>query len=86
MYLVYESLYGDLQQECDSTNVIGVYKTKEEAMFIMKSMVDEDIEYNNYVLDEERNNIEDGYVRLFFNNQENWNCYYEIFVKKLEVE
>lgn len=86
MYLVYESLYGDLQQECDSTNIIGVYKTKEEAMFIMKSSVDEDIEYNNYVLDENKNNIEDGHVRLFYKFQGNWNNCYEIYVKKLEVE
>lgn len=87
MYLVYESLYGDLLQECDSTNIIGLYRSKEEALGIAKYNIDEDIRCNNYVLDDENNDIErDGYARLFYNNQENWNDYYEVFVAKVEVK
>jgi hypothetical protein len=87
MYLVYESLYGDLLQDCDSTVIIGLYNNKEKAIEKAKSLIDIDTMCNNYVLDDERNVIErDGYVRLFYNNQENWGDYYEIFVKKMEVE
>ena len=87
MYLVYESLYGELLQESDSTIIIGLYKDKEKAIERAKCSIDADTMCNNYVLDDERNDIErDGYVRLFYNNQENWGDYYEIFVQKMEVE
>lgn len=87
MYLVYESLYGELLQECDSTNIIGLYKTKKAALEAAKYNISEDTRCNNYVLDDERNDIErDGYVRLFYDYQENWGDYYEVFVQKMEVE
>ena len=87
MHLVYESLYGELLQESDSTLIIGLYKDKETAMERAKCSIDADTMCNNYVLDDERNDIErDGYVRLFYNNQENWGDYYEIFVTRMEVE
>lgn len=87
MYLVYESLYGELLQDCNSTNIIGLYRTKEAALEAAKYNINEDMRCSNYVLDEERNDIErDGYVRLFYNNQENWGDYYEVFVTKMEVK
>ena len=87
MYLLYESLYGDLLQECDSTNIIGLYDTLEKAIEKAKYYIEQDTKCNNYVLDDERKNIEeDNFVRLFYNNQENWNDYYEIIIKKIEVE
>jgi hypothetical protein len=87
MYLVYESLYGELLQECDSTNIIGLYRTKKAALEAAKYNINEDTRCNNYVLDDEHNDIErDGYVRLFYNNQENWNDYYEVFVVEVEVK
>jgi len=87
MYLLYESLYGDLLQECDSTNIIGLYDTLEKAIEKAKYNIEQDTKCNNYVLDDERKNIEeDNFVRLFYNNQENWNDYYEIIIKKIEVE
>ena len=87
MYLLYESLYGDLLQECDSTNIIGLYDTLEKAIEKAKYYIEQDTKCNNYVLDDERKNIEeDNFVRLFYNNQENWNDYYEIIIQKIEVE
>ena len=87
MYLLYESLYGDLLQECDSTNIIGLYDTLEKAIEKAKYNIEQETKCNNYVLDDERKNIEeDNFVRLFYNNQENWNDYYEIIIKKIEVE
>ena len=52
MYLVYESLYGNLLQECDSTNIIGLYGTRELALEKAKYLINEDIRCNNYILDE----------------------------------
>lgn len=87
MYLVYESLYGILLDECDSTNIIGLYKNKEDAIKKAKENIYIDTVENDYVLDEERNDIErDGYVRIFHEEQENWDCYYELFIEKLEVK
>ena len=85
MYLLYESLYGELLCECDSTSIIGLYKTKERALKKAKELIEEDLK-NNYVIDNENYDIENGYARLFYNNQENWGCYYEIFIKKMVVE
>ena len=88
MYLVYESLYGELLYECESTNIIGLYNTKEKAIDKVNKMIKQQLgNDSNYVLDREHNNInEDNFVRLFYNNQDNWNCYYEIFIIKVEVE
>ena len=87
MYLVYESLYGQLLDECDSTNIIGLYRTKEAAMEKVNQMIQSEINEGNYVLDRDRNDIErDGYVRYFWKDQENWDCYYELFIEKMEVK
>ena len=89
VYVVYESYYGELIQETgDSTNLIGVYSDIEKAQEKVKNIVSADL-LNNYVLDKEAPNIiteTGGYYRLFYNNQENWCCYYEISVETREVE
>lgn len=83
MYLVYESLYGDLLQECDSTNIIGLYSDLNKAKEVMNNLIKEDIEQNNYVLDY----VEcDTFKRLFWNKQENWNCYYEIYIEEIKCQ
>ena len=88
MYLLYESYYGEIVLDCgDSTHIIGLYSSKEKAIKKAKEIMKIDIEENNYVLDKEHNNIEeDLYVIMFFNNQENWNCYYEIAIDKIELD
>ena len=87
MYLLYESLYGELLQECESTDIIGLYDSKEKAIEKAKYLINEDVRCNNYVLDDEKKDIEkDNLVRLFYNNQENWNDFYEIIIKKMELE
>ena len=86
MYLVYESLYGDLLLECDSTNIIGLYGTKERALEKAHELIQEEINEGQYVLDHDRNTIEDGYVRFFYKDQENWGCYYELFLEEMEVK
>lgn len=86
MYLVYESLYGDLLSECDSTTIIGLYDTKEKALAKVNELIQTEINEGIYVLDQDRNTIEDGYVRFFYKEQENWGSYYELFLEKLEVK
>ena len=88
MYLLYESYYGEIVLDVgDSTNIIGLYSSKEKAIEKAKELIGTDIKNNNYVLDIENNNIEeDGYVIMFWNNQENWSCYYEIVIEKLELD
>ena len=86
MYLLYESLYGVLVDECgESTSIIGLYETEKQAIEKANEFMKKGIE-NHYVLDVERDNIErDNYVRLFYYNQENWSDYYEILIKKIEL-
>ena len=88
MYLLYESYYGEIVLDVgDSTNIIGLYSSKEKAIEKAKELIETDVKNNNYVLDIENNNIEeDGYVIMFWNNQENWSCYYEIFIKKMKLD
>ena len=87
MYLLYESLYGDLLCDCQSTNVVGLYDNKKKAIKKATEIIKEDIETNDYVLDSLYADFEDcDYVRLFWNRQENWSCYYEIFIKKMDLE
>lgn len=86
VYLLYESLYGELLCECDSTSIIGLYDTLEKAIERAKYEIEQDTKCNNYVLDNENYDIENGYARLFYNNQENWGCYFEMFIKEMEVK
>lgn len=89
VYVVYESYYGELIQDTgDSTQIIGVYSSLEKAKEKVNNIVQADLE-NNYVLDDETENIineNGGYFRLFYNNQENWQCYYEVVAEVREVE
>lgn len=87
MYLLYESLYGELLCDCESTLIVGLYKTKEQAINKANELMSQDIQEYGYVLDNERDNLErDSFVRLFRDAQENWNCYYEIIIQKIELE
>ena len=87
MYLLYESLYGELQYENDVTEIIGLYKTKKGATKKAKELIKNELKNGDYVLDDERKDLEnDSFVRFFYGKQENWNCYYEIIITKLEVQ
>lgn len=87
MYLVYESLYGDLQLECDTTSIVGLFKNKKDAIKRVNEIIDSELKDGEYVLDCDRNKLEeDNYVRFFYKEQENWGCYYELFIEKLEVQ
>ena len=89
VYVVYESYYGELIEDTGtSTNLIAVYSDIEKARHKVKQLVSSDL-LNNYVLDKELDNVineNGGYYRLFYNNQENWRCCYEIIVEVREVE
>lgn len=73
----------------DNLEIIGIYDTKEKARNKFKELVKKEMNSNNnMVLDNEcENEIEKGnLVRFFFERQENWDDYYEIEIKELEVK
>lgn len=87
MFLVYESLYGELLQDNDSTNIIGLYDSREKAFKKAQEIIDRELKEESYILDIERDNLErDSFVRFFYGWQENWNCFYEIIIEEIGVE
>ena len=85
MYLLYESLYGELLYECESTFIVGLYDSKEKAIEQANRLIEDDLK-NDWVLDEECNNFEErNHVRLFYHKQGNWGDYFEIIIKKVEL-
>lgn len=89
VYVVYESYYGELVLETgDCTDILGVYTDLEKVKEKVNNIVQSDLE-DNYVLDNQTENTineNGGYFRLFWNNQENWQCYYELIVEVKEIE
>jgi hypothetical protein len=88
IYLVYMSNYEEVVRDgAEATEILGVYKNKEEAYNVARAQMNKTLNDHNWVLDMERDDLDrDGYVRFFFNNQENWDCYFEISVTELEVK
>ena len=81
IYIVYQSNYYDATDGCDATDILGVFKDKERAYKLAIDVIRANLKDTNYVIDDERNDLtRDGYVRLFYNNQENWRDYFEISV------
>lgn len=89
VYVVYESLYGELQLSVgDPTIIIGVYKNLEDARTKAEQLINADLE-DDYVLDNQIENGCDkdgGLYRLYKYEQENYSCFYEIIIKKETVK
>lgn len=87
VYLVYMSNYEEVVRDgAEATEILGVYNNKEEAYNVARNQINKVFDHN-WVLDMERDDLDrDGYVRFFFNNQENWDCYFELSVTELEVK
>lgn len=90
VYVVYEMLYGELIQETgDSANIIGIYEDKDKAIDeINRIYIDSDIN-EGYVLDIEKRGMVSnkyGIWRMFWDYQENWDCFYEIVLEEKEVK
>jgi hypothetical protein len=88
VYLVYMSNYEEVVRDgAEATEILGVYKNKEEAYNVAKAQINKVLDDHNWVLDMERDDLDrDWFVRFFFNNQENWDCYFELSVAELEVK
>lgn len=89
IYIVYYSNYEDVVRDCgcEATEILGVFKNKEEALKLAKEKINWTLNEGYYVLDIERDDIErDNMVRFFYNNQENWSDYFEIIIKESEVK
>ena len=88
LFLVYISYYGEILGEIgNATSIEGVFKTREEAERLRENLIKEDIE-NGWVLDKEveKDYLNKDMVIMFWAEQENWNCYYEIYIKEMEVK
>lgn len=88
IYIVYYSNYEDVVRDgADATEIIGVYKNKDEAIKVAKERIKKTLEDHEIMLDIERDDIDrDNYVRFFCGWQENWSCYFELCVDEREVK
>lgn len=88
VYVVYESNYGEILEDCgEATCIAGVYSEYEKAERKVKDLLNASL--GTYVFDKDCENTIDeygGYYRLFYNSQENWRCYFEIIMEVREVE
>ena len=88
LFLVYFSYYGEILGEIgNATSIEGVFKTREEAERLRENLIKEDIE-NGWIIDKEVENdyLSKDIVIMFWTEQENWDNYYEICIKELEVK
>ena len=89
IYLVYEKFFNELAKELgESTQILGVFKDLDKATKKAKEILNKDLE-EDWVLDEQAENNTDengGIWRVFYGTQENWDCYYEMIIEKIEVE
>lgn len=86
VYVLLDSYYGEISG--NGVEVVGVYKTKEEAIskrheLVLANTEDEQLDW---VLDETTQDLTADLVRLFYGYQENWNNYYETEIIECEVE
>ena len=87
VYVVSIINYGELANECGGAEILGVYKTKEQAKISKNKYIEGDIA-DGYLLDEDlKGNYEErDIVTMFSGYQENWNCYYELVIDECEVK
>lgn len=88
LFLVYFSYYGEILGEIgNATSIEGIFKTREEAERLRENLIKEDIE-NGWIIDKEVANdyLSKDIVIMFWAEQENWNNYYEICIKEMEVK
>lgn len=88
LYLVYESNYGEIILEgCDSTDIVGIFKTREQAEMKRQELIEKATLNDGWVLDEQvkQDYLNKDVVIMFWQEQENWSNYYEIHIKEMEV-
>lgn len=87
VYVVYESNYGELiLNGCEPTQIIGIFSSKDKAYECKMEQIDKGLEMD-YLIDKDNKNYQDSNtVIMFKNEQENWNCFYEIIVEVKEIE
>lgn len=85
--LLYESLYGELTMECDSTEIIGLYDKREKAVKKAMENIEKYTKEWGYVVDKEKDNFKNNDCVIMFQScQENWDCYFTICIKKIDLE
>ena len=84
IYLLYICNYRDMAEENDPVEIIGAYKTIEEARERMQQEIDDNLE-NDFILDKKENNIYNNYITMFYKYQNNWQMRFDIYIKELEI-
>ena len=95
VYVVYMANYEEVTRDgADATEILGVYKDRKKAYDVAKNQIYKALENDNWELDKENDNLDrDNFVRFFFiggcdlcRGRENWDVYFELYVKECEVE
>lgn len=75
----------------DSLSNLSIFDSEEKARKEFKNIIEDDIKYYDWVVDEDYGYNLDNYkigtiFRVFWKYQENWDNYYEIKIEKMEVK
>lgn len=81
VYIVILEPRGDLACDC-SIEILGVFKTEEQAREKAIMEIKEDIRCNDYVVREEDLNDFRRFITVFYKVIENWNYYYNIHIEE----
>ena len=90
VYVLIQDNYNLLASEIGASNLIGVFKSKENAINELRKHIDTDIKEYEWVVDSECDVEEfiktlNGCIRLFHKYQENWDYHLEYRIEESEV-
>ena len=88
VYVMYEQRYGELIVDNPPAEILGVYSSEEKAREELKNQVfnqDEGWVVDENCLDDEGNFQPRDYALMFWEEQENLGCYFEIVIKEMEI-
>lgn len=90
VYIALEENYHTLACEIGASEILGVYDTIDKALDKILKDIETSVNEYDYVIDNECD-LEQfkidkiGYIRLFYNEQENWDYHCEYRIVEMEV-
>lgn len=84
IYLLYICNYNGMAENNEPAEIIGAYKTIEEARERMQQEINDNLK-NDFILDKKENNIYNNYITMFYKYQNNWQMRFDIYIKELEI-
>lgn len=88
IYVMYEQRYGELVGDNSPAEILGVYSSEEKAREQLEKEIfnqEEGWVVDENCLDDEGHFKPSDYVLMFWEEQENWGCYFEIIIKEMEI-